>query len=139
MTEASEHAGDMLGEGPLDDPGDGEPDMSDGERRETSAAVGGSEAHVKAEAAGEDAEEVVLPDDEAQRAAEVAEAWLAELADQVSVPASEVQDHLLDIWGALDEGPARVEVEQWLTETLRRSLYSVSDVNERLESLLPTG
>jgi hypothetical protein len=70
-------------------------------------------------------------------AVDVAEAWLAQLADQISVPASDVQDHLLDLWGALDEGPARAEVERWLTETLRRNLYSVSDINERLETLLP--
>jgi len=68
----------------------------------------------------------------------VAEAWLSELADQVSVPASQVQDRLLDLWGYLEEGPARVEVERWLTETLRRNLYSVSDINDRLGSLLPT-
>lgn len=73
----------------------------------------------------------------APSAVEVAEAWLAQLADQISVPASDVQDHLLDLWGALDEGPARSEVERWLTETLRRNLYSVSDINERLEVLLP--
>jgi hypothetical protein len=68
----------------------------------------------------------------------VAEAWLAELADKMAVPASNVQDHLLDLWGVLDEGPARSEVERWLTETLRRNLYSVSDINDRLEGLLPT-
>lgn len=72
-------------------------------------------------------------------AVEVAEAWLAQLADRISVPASDVQDHLLDLWGALDEGPARSEVERWLTETLGRNLYSVSDINERLEVLLPVG
>ena len=70
-------------------------------------------------------------------AVDVAEAWLRELDDQVSVPASTVQDRLLDLWGALGEGPERVEVERWLTETLRRNLYSVSDINDRLESLLP--
>jgi hypothetical protein len=71
-------------------------------------------------------------------AVEVAEAWLAQLSDRMAVPASDVQDHLLDLWGALDEGPARSEVERWLTETLRRNLYSVSDINERLETLIPT-
>jgi len=70
-------------------------------------------------------------------AVDVAETWLAELSDQIAVPASDVQDHLLDLWGALDDGPARAEVERWLTETLRRNLYSVSDINERLETLLP--
>src|ERR1700678_2019740 len=72
-------------------------------------------------------------------AVEVAEAWLAQLSDQIAVPASDVQDHLLDLWGALDEGPAREEVERWLPETLRRNLYSVSDINERLETFLPVG
>jgi hypothetical protein len=72
-------------------------------------------------------------------AVEVAEAWLAQLSDQIAVPASDVQDHLLDLWGVLDEGPAREEVERWLTETLRRNLYSVSDINERLETFLPVG
>ncbi|MGH9104882.1 MAG: hypothetical protein ACRDZX_03415 [Acidimicrobiales bacterium] len=72
-------------------------------------------------------------------AVEVAESWLAQLSDQMAVPASDVQDHLLDLWGALDEGPARAEVERWLTETLRRNLYAVSDINERLETLLPAG
>jgi hypothetical protein len=76
-------------------------------------------------------------DDAVTSAVDVAEAWLAQLADRISVPASDVQDHLLDLWGALDEGPARAEVERWLTETLRRNLYSVSDINERLETLLP--
>lgn len=76
-------------------------------------------------------------DDVLTSAVDVAEAWLAQLSDRISVPASDVQDHLLDLWGALDEGPARAEIERWLTETLRRNLYSVSDINERLETLLP--
>jgi hypothetical protein len=71
-------------------------------------------------------------------AVEVAETWLAQLSDRIAVPASDVQDHLLDLWGVLDEGPVREEIERWLTETLRRNLYSVSDINERLETLLPT-
>jgi len=70
-------------------------------------------------------------------AVEVAEAWLAELVDQMAVSASDVQDHLLDLWGVLEEGPARSEIERWLTETLVRNLYSVSDINERLETVLP--
>lgn len=73
----------------------------------------------------------------AQSAVEVAEAWLAELVDQMAVSASDVQDHLLDLWGVLEEGPARSEIERWLTETLVRNLYSVSDINGRLETLLP--
>lgn len=79
------------------------------------------------------------PVDGTASAVEVAESWLSQLSDRIAVPASDVQDHLLDLWGALDEGPVRAEVERWLTETLRRNLYSVSDINERLESLLPAG
>ena len=61
----------------------------------------------------------------------------AELDGQVSVSASEVQDHLLDLWGRMPDSGARSQVERWLTETLVRNLYSVSDINERLETLLP--
>jgi hypothetical protein len=94
--------------------------------------------------AGVDASESAIDDDAVDgelvtSAVEVAEAWLAQLSDQIAVPASDVQDHLLDLWGVLDEGPAREEVERWLTETLRRNLYSVSDINERLETFLPVG
>jgi hypothetical protein len=46
-----------------------------------------------------------------------------------------VQDTLLDLWGVLPEGESRTEVERWLTETLERNLYSVSDVDARLTSV----
>ncbi|MDQ2754159.1 MAG: hypothetical protein M3R71_01270 [Actinomycetota bacterium] len=62
-------------------------------------------------------------------------AWRAELAGQVSVPASQVQDHLLDLWGLLDEGDTRREVEAWLTETLERNLYVVADLDTRVEQV----
>jgi len=107
MTEAMEDAGDELG------------------------VEEGTAAQAAGEQVAASAVEVA-----ATSAVEVAEAWLEELADQIAVSASDVQDHLLDLWGAL-EGPARAEVERWLTETLRRQLYSVSDINERLETLLP--
>jgi DNA-directed RNA polymerase specialized sigma24 family protein len=60
-----------------------------------------------------------------------------QLEGQVSVPASVVQDALLDLWGHLPEGEIRSEVERWLTETLERSLYSVGDVDARLANVLP--
>ena len=59
----------------------------------------------------------------------------SQLEGQVSVPASVVQDSLLDLWGALPEGDSRTEVERWLTETLERSLYNASDVDARLTSV----
>jgi hypothetical protein len=60
-----------------------------------------------------------------------------QLDGQVSVSATVVQDHLLDLWGLLPEGEIRTEVERWLTETLERSLYQVSDVDARLASVIP--
>ena len=60
-----------------------------------------------------------------------------QLEGQISVPASVVQDGLLDLWGHLPEGESRAEVERWLTETLERNLYSVGDVDARLSTVLP--
>jgi hypothetical protein len=63
-------------------------------------------------------------------------AFRRQLEGQISVPASVVQDALLDLWGHLPEGETRAEVERWLTETLERNLYSVGDVDARLASVL---
>ena len=65
-------------------------------------------------------------------------AFRRQLEGQVSVPSSVVQDCLLDLWGILPEGDSRTEVERWLTETLERHLYQVSDVDARLASVIPT-
>jgi len=67
----------------------------------------------------------------------VVAAFRDQLRGQVSVTASVVQDGLLDIWAAMDEGAPRTEIERWLTETLERSLYQVTDIDSRLESVLP--
>ncbi len=63
-------------------------------------------------------------------------AFRRQMDGQVSVSATVVQDGLLEIWGALPDGTARVEVERWLTETLNRHLYSVSDIDSRLDTVL---
>lgn len=63
-------------------------------------------------------------------------AFRRQLEGQVSVSASVVQDGLLDLWGILPEGDSRAKVESWLTETLGRNLYAVTDVDSRLESVL---
>ena len=76
-------------------------------------------------------EETVTSED----ADSVVAAFRQQLEGQVSVPASLVQDTLLDLWGVLPEGESRTEVERWLTETLERSLYSVSDIDARLTSV----
>ena len=63
-------------------------------------------------------------------------AWRAELDGTTSVSATEVQDHLLELWGTLPDGEKRSEVERWLTETLARQLYAVTDIDARLERVL---
>ncbi len=63
------------------------------------------------------------------------EGWVAELRDGLSLSSSAVQDRLFDIWGMLDEGEARREVERWLTETLDRHLYTSEDLIARLRGL----
>lgn len=63
------------------------------------------------------------------------EAWVAELSDGLSLSAMVVQDRLLDLWGMLDEGDLRREVERWLTETLDRHLYTSGDLIDRLRGL----
>ena len=63
-------------------------------------------------------------------------AFRRQLEGQVSVPASVVQDGLLDLWGLLPEGGQRTVVERWLTETLERNLYAVTDVDSRLDTVL---
>jgi hypothetical protein len=60
-----------------------------------------------------------------------------QLEGQVSVPASLVQDRLLDLWGHLPAGEPRAEVERWLIETLERHLYDVADIDARLANVLP--
>jgi hypothetical protein len=59
-----------------------------------------------------------------------------QLEGHVSVSASVVQDGLLDLWAHLPEGESRAIVERWLTETLERNLYAVTDVDSRLETVL---
>lgn len=63
------------------------------------------------------------------------EGWIAELRDGLSLSSSAVQDRLLDLWGLLDEGDVRREIERWLTETLDRNLYTSDDLITRLRGL----
>lgn len=71
-----------------------------------------------------------------ERAEAAISAFRRQLEGQVSVPASVVQDSLLDLWGILPEGDSRSVVERWLTETLERNLYSVTDIDSRLDTVL---
>jgi hypothetical protein len=85
------------------------------------------------EAPATEAHEGIEPDNDPIEAA--VSAFRRQLEGQVSVPASVVQDGLLDLWGHL-EGESRAIVERWLTETLERNLYAVSDIDSRLEAVL---
>jgi hypothetical protein len=61
--------------------------------------------------------------------------WINALSDQVAVSASRVQDGLIDLWGMLDDGDVRTGVEDWLTETLQRNLYTTDEVVTRIQEL----
>jgi uncharacterized protein YidB (DUF937 family) len=80
--------------------------------------------------------ESALATDDSTRMEAAIGAFRRQLEGQVSVPASVIQDGLLDLWGILPEGGSREVVERWLTETLERSLYSVTDVDSRLDAVL---
>jgi hypothetical protein len=66
--------------------------------------------------------------------------WRTSAGDQALFSASRVQDLLFDLWGET-EGPARELVQEWLTVTLHRELFSVEELEglfSTLESLVPT-
>jgi hypothetical protein len=66
--------------------------------------------------------------------------WRITAGDQTLFSASKVQDLLFELWGET-EGPARELVQEWLTTTLHRELYSVDELEglfRTLESLVPT-
>lgn len=90
----------------------------------------------EAPATDEMATDEMTETDIAERTEAAVSAFRRQLEGQVSVPASVVQDGLLDIWGILPEGDRRTVVERWLTETLERNLYAVTDVDSRLDTVL---
>lgn len=63
------------------------------------------------------------------------ERWIAELSEGPSLSASSVQDRLFDLWGLLEDGDMRREIERWLTQTLDRHLYPSDEVVSRLREL----
>lgn len=65
----------------------------------------------------------------------VIERWVAELGDRLSLSAGAVQDRLFELWGLLEDGEARREVERWLTQTLDRHLYTSEEIISRLRNL----
>ena len=65
--------------------------------------------------------------------------WRSEAGNQALHSASRVQALLFELWGET-EGPARELVQEWLTVTLHRELFSTEELDElfeRLSSLVP--
>jgi hypothetical protein len=66
--------------------------------------------------------------------------WRMAAGDDQLFSASRVQDFLFDLWGAT-EGPARELVQEWLTVSLGRELFSAQELEglfSTLEALVPT-
>ena len=63
------------------------------------------------------------------------EAWKTEAADQTVVSASAVQDRLFDLWGELRDYAVVSQVEQWLSLTVERELFSGKELVEFLDEL----
>jgi hypothetical protein len=65
--------------------------------------------------------------------------WRSETGNQALHSSSRVQALLFELWGET-EGPARELVQEWLTVTLHRELFSTEELDElfeRLSSLVP--
>lgn len=56
-------------------------------------------------------------------------------AREAYLSASRVQGHLFDLYGEVDAGEAKRLVEQWLTLTIQRDLFSGTELVEMLEEL----
>ena len=66
--------------------------------------------------------------------------WRSTTAQQALHSSSRVQALLFELWGET-EGPARELVQEWLTVTLHRELFSTEELEElfvQLESLVPS-
>ena len=63
------------------------------------------------------------------------EEWRNEAADKTVVSASAVQNRLFDLWGELRDVPLVSQVEQWLSLTVERELFSGKELVEFLDGL----
>ena len=63
------------------------------------------------------------------------EEWRSEAADSTVISASAVQDKLFDLWGELRDMPLVTQVEQWLSLTVERELFSGKELVEFLDEL----
>ena len=63
------------------------------------------------------------------------EDWRTNAADATVVSANAVQDRLFDLWGELQDTPQQATVEQWLTLTVERELFTGKELVEFLDGL----
>jgi hypothetical protein len=63
------------------------------------------------------------------------EEWRTEAVDTTVMSASAVQDRLFDLWGELRELPLVTQVEQWLSLTVERQVFSGKELVEFLDEL----
>ena len=63
------------------------------------------------------------------------EDWRNQAVDTTVMSASAVQDRLFDLWGELRDLPLVSQVEQWLSLTVERELFSGKELVEFLDEL----
>ena len=68
-------------------------------------------------------------------ARQLIEEWHAQVAQATVISASAVQDKLFDLWGALRDTPSVTLVEQWLSLSVERQLFSGKELVEFLDEL----
>jgi hypothetical protein len=61
--------------------------------------------------------------------------WRDALRSETYLSPSRAQDHLFAIWGELKDTPAARMVEQWLTLSVERELFSGAELVEFLDEL----
>ncbi len=61
--------------------------------------------------------------------------WRAVVQPDAYLSSSRVQDRLFDLYGELRDGPAAAVIENWLTLTIQRDLFSGAEILDLLNQL----
>jgi hypothetical protein len=61
--------------------------------------------------------------------------WRDSLTTETYVSPSRAQDQLFELWGSVKESPAATMVEQWLTLSIERELFSGAELVDFLDEL----
>ncbi len=61
--------------------------------------------------------------------------WRKRLSDQTVVSASEVQNHLFDLYGDLQPFPQLEKIKPWLSLTVQRQIFSATELEHFLAEL----